>query len=324
MSSTRVLFYALGGGWGHITRCLNVLRSLSGQLDIEPLILCPTRCLAKVVGEFQAKGTEKRDPRALGQWVLSCFESFQPELLLVDTFPRGILAELPKDLNLSKVLISRWTRPDFCLQKSVLESLESYDEVLWVEDKPHLELPGIEVGIVTDPRPLLSRSVARAQLSASDKPLVTVLGSGPLEQQKQLELEVATLGRSENWDTRFLSHELQSAYPNLGRFFKGVDLIVAAAGYNSYYEISRAGVPALFIPQARKFDDQLLRVTRGLQSKKNQHHQLYHGAESVSQQLSDLLGCGHQSEQKFQGGEQIAEWLSTKLSSSIAPGKVTH
>lgn len=311
---SRLLFYALGGGWGHQARCLNLLRRTKNSPDLKTRVLCPQRCLAKVSLESSARAISPCPSKPLAQWVLKELEDFQPDLFVIDSFPRGVLAELPTELGVPKLLVSRWMRPDFCTQDQVIQSYESFDEVFWVEDKPNPRLPGIEVGIVTDPRALFPREISRRELVAAQRPLVAVLGSGPLALQTQIKAETEQLAAVHNWDFRFLSHELQSSIPELGRYLRGFDLVVSAAGYNSYYEICRSGVPALFMPQARKYDDQFRRVEQGLQGGQNQHHRVYGGAELVESQLHTLLEIGLQPERHFQGGQRIVDDILARLS----------
>jgi UDP:flavonoid glycosyltransferase YjiC (YdhE family) len=51
-----------------------------------------------------------------------------------------------------------------------------------------------------------------------------------------------------------------SAYPN-ARYFRGFDLVVSAAGYNSFHELLHHGLPCLFLPNDhQKVDDQRARA----------------------------------------------------------------
>ena len=50
------------------------------------------------------------------------------------------------------------------------------------------------------------------------------------------------------------------AYP-LSRYYRAFDVVIAAAGYNSFHELLRMGVPAVFIPNpATSLDDQVARA----------------------------------------------------------------
>lgn len=51
------------------------------------------------------------------------------------------------------------------------------------------------------------------------------------------------------------------AYP-LARYFRAFDLVVTAAGYNSFHEVLRLGVPAIFVPNTEtSLDDQVARAS---------------------------------------------------------------
>ncbi|WP_416899033.1 MAG: glycosyltransferase [Minwuia sp.] len=49
------------------------------------------------------------------------------------------------------------------------------------------------------------------------------------------------------------------AYP-LARLFPAFDMVVSAAGYNSYHELAAARVPAIFVPNRMEVDDQARRA----------------------------------------------------------------
>jgi hypothetical protein len=50
-------------------------------------------------------------------------------------------------------------------------------------------------------------------------------------------------------------------------YLPAADVVVAAGGYHAYHEVRAAGVPAVFVPQWRRYDDQAERVRDGLVAK---------------------------------------------------------
>jgi UDP:flavonoid glycosyltransferase YjiC (YdhE family) len=50
-----------------------------------------------------------------------------------------------------------------------------------------------------------------------------------------------------------------SLFP-FARWLPGADVVIAAGGYHSVHEIRASGVPAVFLPQSRRYDDQEARV----------------------------------------------------------------
>ena len=49
--------------------------------------------------------------------------------------------------------------------------------------------------------------------------------------------------------------------PQLSRYLKAFDLVLSAAGYNSFHELLLAGIPAIFVPNENpQQDDQLARA----------------------------------------------------------------
>ncbi|HYF03189.1 MAG TPA: hypothetical protein VEC36_07425, partial [Patescibacteria group bacterium] len=57
-------------------------------------------------------------------------------------------------------------------------------------------------------------------------------------------------GENRTWFTRY----------NAMEFFRAFDFAISAGGYNSVYELLYCGIPTIFYPQARLYDDQAARV----------------------------------------------------------------
>jgi hypothetical protein len=118
------LIYALGGGWGHLQRALSLAR-----------IAGPIRILTN--SRYAEVGH-----------ALACPKGGLINLLLVDTFPRGLLGELvnvlPK-LTIPKILIHRDLNPRYVAQTNLRQFvLDNYDLVLVAgepETAPFADLP---------------------------------------------------------------------------------------------------------------------------------------------------------------------------------------
>jgi UDP-N-acetylglucosamine--N-acetylmuramyl-(pentapeptide) pyrophosphoryl-undecaprenol N-acetylglucosamine transferase len=48
----------------------------------------------------------------------------------------------------------------------------------------------------------------------------------------------------------------------VAKWLNGIDLAVAAAGYNTFHELLYFGIPTVFIPKPRGYDDQSARATQ--------------------------------------------------------------
>lgn len=162
-----------------------------------------------------------------------------PDLLLVDTFPRGILGELAElEFPCEAWLVARWLKLEYGLRAEVVASLARYAAVLGCERNPwNARSLGPVVGPTREP-------VNCGWLW---------LGSGPLEQQREL---AGWLGSR----VRALAPDLGLESAELPALLAGARLVISAAGYNAYQEIVQSGAPVIFWPQERLYDEQWRRA----------------------------------------------------------------
>jgi hypothetical protein len=220
-----IAYVAMGGGHGHAMRGLALLSRLGRGTLVAP--------------------ERHRDwARQLGV----DFATTVPDVgfLLVDTFPRGVTGDL--ELRAPAWLVARWTRPDFYASR--LDAIARFERVVWCE-QPSIELPGaLQLPPVLLGAPPLPRDEARRDLGAASRPLLLALGLG--DRQRPL-LEKIT--RRLDVQLRFLDDRFPAA-----RWLPAADVVVSAAGYTAFHEIEADGVPAVFLPQSRQYDDQFLRA----------------------------------------------------------------
>ena len=292
----RVLYYALGGGQGHALRGLATLAGLRRRKrQTRVLLAAPCRFTAwarKQRVRLLSPPDDCRGREKLAEWARRTVESFAPDILLVDVFPRGVLGELG-ETGISAGgspacwLVCRRMRPDYYLDPGVRAFIESrYRGLVWCEPPP----PALEVLRVRQEMvsPLLIRRTGnclgreRAREALGVKPnsrLLLTLGSGDRQHQGDLlRLLDAICSRLRvrtgcDIDLLFLSTVLKRedlpGVPNDARvderfpamrYLRAADLVVAAGGYHAFHEIRQLGLPAVFVPQRRKYDDQFWRV----------------------------------------------------------------
>jgi UDP:flavonoid glycosyltransferase YjiC (YdhE family) len=258
----RVVYHALGGGHGHVLRGLAVLGRLGGGTLVGPARLRPWADALGVRYTSPPDGAE-------AAWVAA---QPPPDLLLADVFPRGVVGELAPWLGrVPAWLVTRRVVPDYYLRPVVRRALESgFERVLWTEEPPEalraLAVAQDRVPSVLLRVPALPRDDARRRLGvARDRPLILALGSGePARQARLCRLLVAIAARA-GAALRFVSDELPQAAP-VARLFPAAawlpaaDVVVSAAGYHAFHETAAAGVPAVFVPQRRRYDDQWWRA----------------------------------------------------------------
>jgi len=133
------LIYAMGGGWGHLTRSLALARVAASKYDVHILTNSPYADLVTNSPVWQndnfkginiikpesirsqsneSTSTSKHNPaELLAAEIEAIVERHAISFLVVDTFPRGILGELPQLLpRLGKtnlVLVQRDISPDY-------------------------------------------------------------------------------------------------------------------------------------------------------------------------------------------------------------------
>jgi UDP:flavonoid glycosyltransferase YjiC (YdhE family) len=284
----RVLYYALGGGLGHLTRSIAVLRQVQRRLTPAVLAITnsPHAALYEAEGVPHTRLTQADGAfaGALAGRIRSTICEFEPDVLVVDAFPRGILGELPgvlPELRCPKVAILRRLRHEYVAQYGVVDFVRShYRRAVLVEGMPGafadalgdvvIRVPPV---LIRDVDELPSRTQAREALGLRDgERAVLGVGSGSPEKVRGLfrllqkirarspvgfALRLATLNDlpSEPWAEFHVRH-----FP-LMELLTGVDLVVGAAGYNLYHETQALGVPAVFVPQERLYDEQLARAS---------------------------------------------------------------
>jgi len=195
-----------------------------------------------------------------------------PDLLLVDVFPRGLLGELEDFRRRAGTswLVTRRVRPAFYGHAPVREALASYARVLWSEEPPP-ELADVHPRasripeVLLAPRPF-SRLQARKRLGIPGRgPVVFGLGAGPSQAQSRMHRLLGKIAARLGAHLVFATDEAagQRVFP-AAAYLAAADVAVAAGGYHAYHELRAAQVPAVFVPQWRRYDDQADRVRNGL------------------------------------------------------------
>jgi hypothetical protein len=278
----------LGGGHGHVLRGLALLTRLGEGTLLGPARLAPW---AEAFGVAYASPPEPLERESLTAFLGSLGA---PDLFLVDVFPRGLLGELEdlKGRAGASWLVTRRVRPAFYLHPPVRAALEAFERVIWTEDPP----PGLEgLGVVSRPGesnadrravrlpplllapPPLTRAAARARLGVGDhEPLVLALGAGARVTQARLHRLLVEQAARLRARLVFVSDELEAEPQDSARGTQGApiltqafptapllpaaDVVVSAGGYHAFHEVRAAAVPAVFLPQWRRYDDQWARV----------------------------------------------------------------
>lgn len=293
MKRVRLVAYAINGrGMGHLVRQLALIRMARRlcalqDVSLEAWILTSSEAdtLARREGVPALKMPSKAMLRDAGVdptrylavargWVLNAIAGLAPDLLVVDTFPGGSFGELVPVLDLvpHKVLVARAVKDEIAADTAYAALLPLYDDVIVPDAR------GVGPILIRESAELRGRAEARVALGIpGDKRAVYVTrgGGGDLDAARELPVLVRSLatrgwhvvvgagplyqgpevrGDGITWLDRYTPVEL----------LPGVDAAVSAAGYNTFHELMQAGIPTIFLPQARISDDQRARAERAV------------------------------------------------------------
>jgi hypothetical protein len=112
----------------------------------------------------------------------------------------------------------------------------------------------------------LPRPDARRELGVVDeRALLLGLGSGAAERQALCLRVLVKVAARLGTRLRFVSDALPPGGPVVrlfpaARWLAAADVLVTAAGYHATQEARAAGVPTVYLPQARRYDDQFRRA----------------------------------------------------------------
>ena len=238
--SRNLLVYALGGGFGHLTRACALARTALPGTQVRILTNSPyADCVMQAMPEIDIEH---------GDEVSKQIETAGADTLIVDTFPRGLVGELVNavaSFDGLKVFVQRDLNPDYASKYHLNDFIgRSYDLVLDAGDS----MPD---GLGPFPQ--------------------TVTAAGNRE---ELAWYGSVVSRLLAWkaqcNVRCIAPVCPDACPPecWVRYWPAMDLYAAAdgviggAGYNTVYETAACGVPLVARAWPRKYDRQHLRARR--------------------------------------------------------------
>ncbi len=294
----RILFYATNGlGLGHVTRLLSISRAVRA-LDPSHERLFLSRCEAGPFPDLEAPFTLRipttsrakssgLSPKSYYQvthpLLWQTVSSFDPHLLVADTFPEGPEGELAPVMRwpIRKAFVYRESKTGGFDGEDTRRKLSPYQMILIAHEQGAVPLPEY---LKRDPRvhftgPIIdesgsqSREELRRRLGFSDTrtALVTLGGGGDPEirtvlpvivrrlRERGIEVYVATGPLSPGLPDGITAREWFPAWP-VAPWLGAFDLAVGSGGYNTVNELERSGIPALLIPFDRDLDDQAKRT----------------------------------------------------------------
>jgi UDP-N-acetylglucosamine--N-acetylmuramyl-(pentapeptide) pyrophosphoryl-undecaprenol N-acetylglucosamine transferase len=301
VAAPRIVFYAVNGlGLGHVTRLLGIARALRRLApNAEMLFLTTSEADGVIFREGFAAvklpsktiredcGLRKTTYLKMVQTVTwNTIAGFDPDVLVVDTYPSGSFEELIPVLRWRQknVFVFREQRSETFQSSLLLAALPLYDRLIVPHDDVaavgELHEPGkaLAVGpiLIRDRKELLDRARARATLGLpKDVPEAALVlyasfgGGGDPEALRALDLTLDAVAALGNAHLVYGAGPLMRAPPQpragltvlAGRYpmldlLPAFDGAIAAAGYNTVHELMYAGIPSVIVPFGRILDDQ--------------------------------------------------------------------
>jgi len=267
------LIYALGGGWGHLTRAASLARAAKQRHRVR--VLSNSQYARQVASATPELDLVALDPSLeaaeVRRRVIEEIEVFDPGCLIVDTFPRGLggeLAGLIASMTATRVLVHRDLSPRYVAQCGLRSFVQSvYDLIL---------IPGEnEAGVFADlpaariTKPWLIRDPTPRQRRGKYSVLVCASGNAT---------ELAWYGATvSNLQTLYPSVDVRCVAPvcppgclkdcwiahwPAADLYPAARVVIGGAGYNTIHECLCWEIPLIARPWPRKYDRQWLRARR--------------------------------------------------------------
>ena len=282
----QLCLYALGGGLGHLVRSLALARAAVARGHHVTLLANTEYSLRLPVREeLGSRGTFREIPAAFDRGQVTDFVQHtlldqRCEVLVVDTFPRGLAGELPDilpKLSAKKILVHRDLNPRYVEHADLTRFVDQYDLLLAPgelgplanHDRTRHSAPWL----IRDFDELLDQPTAwqRLEVDATNAPVIAVIAAGfPAETLAMQEL-AQRLTRS--LDSRAIVRLISltpvaetsdchavTLWPSL-EAIRGIDLLIGAGGYNTVWEARSTQTPLIAIGRERLYDRQSNRLS---------------------------------------------------------------
>ncbi len=271
------LIYALGGGWGHLTRAAALARVACLRHPVRILTNSPYATqVAQALPELDIVALDPllAPPIARAEVVRQIREA-HPGCLIVDTFPRGLGGELAgviDSIAANKVLVHRDLCPRYVAEARLGAMVRSaYDLILIPGDGEGAAFADFPSAAVTGPwligdPPSVRRPVRQRR--------VLVCAAGTTEELQWYGEVVAMLRTFDcGLDIRCVAPVCPPGCPReswihhwpAADLYPTSDVVIGGAGYITVQECLAWQVPLIALPWPRKYDRQWLRARRAAQ-----------------------------------------------------------
>lgn len=274
-----IIYYALGGGWGHVSRA----RKLIAQLGISNYKVMISDSLQQNIFEerhiIRVPGTLSQDIPELKKRLSSMFEDKAVSQIFLDSFPAGILGELNTLMPIEGKKITYVCRYlNWAVYSPKIESPFAFDETLIIDDITEEHHGFVKANSkkttyldVENLPPAHSPEKLKALYNLPDnQKLWLIVHASNKEELENLISYAKECSLSEEVSPFFLV--ISNIAPPSGNpikhieyypasdFFPVANQIFSACGYNIMAETQPFSFKHRFIPFDRKYDDQFSRA----------------------------------------------------------------
>ena len=286
----RHMFYALGGGLGHVTR----IRALIHTLDLAgPMVTLSSSSLAAAPPfaptphVLLPPAASRQRPQALQRWVQACIRQFQPRDFWVDAFPAGILGELDAIPELAGVNCSHiarllhWPRYQARLPARPLHYRRAYvcetltaPHLAYLQNRSETLAP---LNLTDPPPPPAALRNPLAATHGADSERWLIVHAGPAQETQALIRHAERLKQRAQSAVQLLlvtprhSDSLPTSIPSIAAYpleplLPHADRLISACGFNMMRQAQACAIPHDFLAFPRALDNQLLRGLRRRQA----------------------------------------------------------
>lgn len=281
-----ILYYALGGGLGHVTRAYAVLHTL--ERATPAVILSSSQCIVDIpppdgVRVQNVPASFAQDRHAYRAWLVRLLAEMQPTALYLDVFPAGIVGEFCDCPELDQVpthYVARRLRWD-AYTRQVHGRTPRFHTTFILEplEAPHLEYIDacsaciIPLSLIDPPKKLsISEGAIQEQASMLAEPFWLIVHSGSREEVHELVAYAEELRNCERSSVRLLVAAPEHHVPalpvyahGLGPFpastlFPFAERVISACGFNVMRQMAPFREKHHGMPFGRRFDDQYWRA----------------------------------------------------------------
>jgi hypothetical protein len=276
------LIYALGGGWGHLTRAVALARAASaGHQHVRILTNSPyTARVANAMPELDLMALDPELPIAQARIeIVQNIRAAGTACLIVDTFPRGLGGELAGTLHSlapKTVLVHRDLNPHYVTTAGLRDFVQSnYDLILIPGEGEGGAFSDLPAAAITAPWLVRSRAEIQVERNPALEPCILICAAGTMDELAWYGavvslIEASLLQARSKATVRCVAPICPPGCPNecwldywpASDLFATAQVVIGGAGYNTIHECLAYNVPLIARPWPRTYDRQWLRARR--------------------------------------------------------------